>query len=268
MIDLKIRYYSNKDMVVLTALKVGSRFCDNHFRCKADEPEVYITQFNDFIHKDKRELSHEKYQESGPDKAHLPKSYFFKPIYDILEGKEKRPVYLLMRDPMKRAVSMLNYFFGTTINPKINRYMMLNEDSLLRDYDFIPKEKADIIEGSEKLREMNQLAIKFCKYFISEGFSDPHFGPYLFIYQHILNESKCKNINLVDIDETRIEKIFDVKEVNLYENGGLKSNPNTKGPIRQAIDRSGLSGNLKSYLYTESFVYNELKKKVGKWGII
>ena len=86
----------------------------------------------------------------------------------------------------------------------------------------------------------------------------------MFIYQHILNESKSKNINLVDIDETRIEKIFDIKEINLYRNGGLKSNPNTKAPIRQKIDRSGLVENLKSYLYTESFVYNELKKKVGK----
>tara|TARA_B100000963_G_scaffold303658_1_gene276946 strand:+ start:421 stop:1209 length:789 start_codon:yes stop_codon:yes gene_type:complete len=262
MIDLKIRYYSNKDMVVLTALKVGSRFCDEHFGCTAVEPEVYITQFNDFIHRDKRELAHDKYNENYPKKAHLPKSYFFKPIYDILEGKEKRPVYLFMRDPMKRAVSMLNYFFGTTIHPKINRYMMLKKDSLLSDYDFIPNNEAKKIEGSEKLREMNQLAIKFCKYFVSEGFSDPHFGPYLFIYQYLLNESKSKNINIVDIDETRIEEIFGIEEINLYNSGGLKSNPYTKQSIRQAIDRSGLAGNLKSYLYTESFAYNELKKKV------
>ena len=46
--------------------------------------------------------------------------------------------------------------------------MMLKEDSLLRDYDFIPKEKAETIEGSEKLREMNQLSYKICKYFIAK----------------------------------------------------------------------------------------------------
>ena len=29
--------------------------------------------------------------------------------------------------------------------------------------------------------------------------------------------NQIQNINLVDIDETRIEKIFDIKEINLYQ---------------------------------------------------
>jgi len=252
--ELKIRYYEDKEKVVITALKVGSRWCDGHFNAKADEPEIYISPFNNYVDKEK----FEKKYKSSPDIETIAKADLFRPIYQILRGQEKRPIYLLFRNPRKRAIAVMNHFFNNWMSKKDNKSVMCYDLPLLKNYDFTPNKKPEVIDNPEFIRQLNKAATKFISFYKETQFQDPHFGPYMFFYQTLLNTTKGKNITLVDIDKVRIEEALRLASDDLYKMGGMKSNPYTKSAMHVGITRNGLEGALSSYLYTENFHYNEL----------
>ena len=96
--DTGLRYYENKDVIVFTALKVASRYCDNYF-------------YNDQLDKVK-ELSfkdgkfYSRY--STIESNHC---YTDVTLNNILKGKEKRKIIFLYRDPIERFISTLNHFY-------------------------------------------------------------------------------------------------------------------------------------------------------------
>lgn len=253
--ELKIRYYADKEKVVLTALKVGSRWCDGHFGSTAEEPEIYISPYNDYVEK----AIYEKKYKTGNDEINkIAKADLFRPIYQILRGQEKRPVYLLFRDPNKRAIAVMNHFFNNWMSKKDNKSVMCYDLPLLKDYDFTPNKVPEIIENGEFIKQLNDAATRFVSFYKDTQFQDPHFGPYMFLHSHIIHTTKGKGIFLIDIDKTRIETALGIEEGNLYKMGGMKSNPFTKTAMQVAITRNELQNPLDSYLYTENFHYNEL----------
>ena len=251
--ELKIRYYADKEKVIITALKVGSRWCDGHFKSKAEEPEVYISPNNEYVEKSKFE---DKYK--GKEDKKVLKADLFRPMYQILRGEEKRPVYLLFRHPKKRAIAVMNHFFNNWMSNKDNNSVMTYDLPLLKGYDFSPNKEPEAIDNPEFIRQLNEAATKFVSFYKETQFQDPHYGPYMFLYSHILHATGGDGIHLVNIDELRIEDALKLTKSNLYKMGGMKSNPYTKNAMQVGITRTGLEGALSSYLYTETFHYNEL----------
>ena len=98
-----IRYYQNKDIILFTALKVASRYCDSYF-------------YNNNLRKVKEIHfgEHDDNWYSKPSLAHSNDNEIQKDILlnNIKKGTEKRKLIFLYRNPIERYIGTLTHFFS------------------------------------------------------------------------------------------------------------------------------------------------------------
>jgi len=144
-----LRYYENKDIVVFTALKVASRYCDEYF------------------YKNELDLVKEIISDNGKLYSKPSTQDYDSVIEDdilnkILDGNEKRKIIFLYRDPIERFVATLNHFylgFLSTILIDFERYPLKNSSYYLRDFESwnFPAAKQDIEELAEDRKKLPQV---------------------------------------------------------------------------------------------------------------
>jgi len=122
-----LRYYENKDVIVITALKVASRFCDNYFYDDQID-KVKNISFKDgkFYTSLKNYWEYKNYGEQTEDGL----------LNNILKGKEKRKIIFLYRDPIERFISTLNHFYTDFLC------------NIILDYERYPLSDSVFAEGS------------------------------------------------------------------------------------------------------------------------
>ena len=259
--ELRIRYYSNKESVTITALKVGSRFCDHYYGVTSAEPEIYIAPDNSFV---EGKIYEKKYKETP--KLKIGKTDLFKPIYDILEGKEKRKVFLFYRDPHERAVAVTNHFFNAWMSARLNKHMVGAQFPVVADYEFEPyKDNKPIENRPELLKAINELSMRFVDFTLTRNINDTHLAPYMFIhYMILMSKQPKKNLVLCNIDKERMENVFDIPLTNLKNFGGMKSNPHTKPAMRGAFSKGRAQNYIDAFTYSEDFFFNLLEEHRNK----
>ena len=103
-LNTTFRFYQNKEIIVLGNLKVGSRFID----------ELGIVTYSPDFQEEWETTLH--YADGGNfvDTNSYRKGMFqqkFQPIYDTLENKDSRKVFLIYRNPIMRIQSAFSHFF-------------------------------------------------------------------------------------------------------------------------------------------------------------
>jgi len=122
-----LRYYENKDIVVFTALKIASRYCDNYFYDdQLDKVKNISFKDGKFYTSLKKHNAYKKYGEQTKDVL----------INNIIEGKEKRKIIFLYRDPIERYISTLNHFYTDFLC------------NIILDYERYPLSDSVFAEGS------------------------------------------------------------------------------------------------------------------------
>lgn len=260
-----LRYYENKDIVVFTALKVASRYCDNYF-------------YDDQLDKVKNiSFKDGKFYSNDSTSGHKSKQTEDGLLNNILKGKEKRKIIFLYRDPIERFISTLNHFFSDFLCN-----IILDDEQLTKGRNDIPQKVRDYITdkffeelhtsnihwqsirhetrgkdrkiiqviGTDDTIRLNQMADIFINYESDRGFKDPHYSLYIKSYNEIINDKNCKNITIFNIDNNNLGELFRVESqkthindafIHAGSNGNPKwgeTNPHTKHFIRNALQKS------------------------------
>lgn len=263
-----IRYYQNKDIILFTALKVASRYCDAYF-------------YNDDLRKVKEILAspfgeHDDNWYSKPSYSTSKHNEIEKDILlnNITKGTEKRKLIFLYRNPIERYIGTLAHFFQDFLMSVLldfERYPLkdnkeyfkiletLGEDdertmaSLRKDLpqsvkdsitdelfeelhsthkDFLIKKfHSDLIVNKNAFLDYRKKVIKvedvplarmaniFLNYESSRVVSlrdilteseDRHYSSYIKSYNKIINDNNCKNISIIDIDNTKLGEVLGV----------------------------------------------------------
>ena len=259
-----LRYYENKDIVVFTALKVASRYCDNYFYDDQLDKVKNISFKDGKFYSNDYTSGHNTYTEDGL-------------LNNILKGKEKRKIIFLYRDPIERFISTLNHFFSDFLCN-----IILDDEQLTKGRNDIPQKVRDYITdkffeelhtsnihwqsirhetrgkdrkiiqviGTDDTIRLNQMADIFINYESDRGFKDPHYSLYIKSYNEIINDKNCKNITIFNIDNNNLGELFRVESqkthindafIHAGSNGNPKwgeTNPHTKHFIRNALQKS------------------------------
>ncbi len=144
-----LRYYQNEEMVVFTALKVASRYCDEYF------------------YKNDLDLAKEIIFDNGKLYSKPSTQDYDSLIEDdilnkILDGKEKRKIIFLYRNPIERFIATLNHFyldFLSTILIDFERYPLKDSSYYLKEFKVwnFPSAKQDIEELAEGRNKLPQV---------------------------------------------------------------------------------------------------------------
>lgn len=191
--DTGLRYYENKDVIVFTALKVASRYCDNYF-------------YNDQLDKVKNLSFKDGKFYSRYSTTEYNTSYIDVSLNNILKGKEKRKIIFLYRDPIERFISTLNHFYTDFLC------------NIILDYERYPLSDSVFAKGSvyaddeqlTKGRNNIPQKVKDCitdKFFQELHTSNIH-------WQTIRHETKGKDGKLIEVigtdDTIRLNQMADI----------------------------------------------------------
>jgi len=100
--SLGLKCYQNDEYVVITSLKVATRFCDDYFYNNNLSEVIDIAHRNGKFYAIKNGEDYHHY-----DERNKPSDF----LHDIVEGKEKRKIIFLYRQPLERYIATLNHFF-------------------------------------------------------------------------------------------------------------------------------------------------------------
>jgi hypothetical protein len=188
-----LRYYENKDVIVITALKVASRFCDNYFYDDQLDKVKNISFKDGKFYSNDYTSGHNTYTEDGL-------------LNNILKGKEKRKIIFLYRDPIERFISTLNYFYTNFLC------------NIILDYERYPLSDSVFAEGSayaddEQLtKDRNDIPQKVKDCITDKFFQELHTSN--IHWQSIRHETRGKDgkiIQVIGTDDTiRLNQMADI----------------------------------------------------------
>mgnify|MGYP005991492875 CR=1 FL=1 len=251
-LNTTFRFYQNKEIIVLGNLKVGSRFID----------ELGIVTYSPDFQEEWETTLH--YADGGNfvDTNSYRKGMFqqkFQPIYDTLENKDSRKVFLIYRNPIMRIQSAFSHFFIEWLKQSISveilpisveakEYIVEHESGVLQQY--VPV---------KFIQELFPWMKRFVNYFTTERMHDQHVTNYLHIWNQLANKIDSDRLNLINIDEQRLEKVFNT-DIPKDDNGNpelYESNPLIKKHFKDMICNNEI---IKTIISTEIFHFNNLEK--------
>ena len=250
-INTKFRFYQNEEITALGNLKVGSRFLDNYFQVENHENEIHYTDEGNFI--DIKSYREGMFQQK------------FQPIYNLLENKDSRKVFLIYRNPIMRIQSAFSMFFLEWLKQSLNIELVplsvASREYLLHHYWGTDDLGNHTKMPHEVLSELFPYMERFVNYFATKKIDDQHVTNYLHIWNELANKIKIKNadkLNLINIDEQRLEKVFNTDSP---KKGGqiinFKSDPLIKEHFKDMILNNKIIINIIS---SEVFHFNNLEK--------
>lgn len=243
--NTKFRFYQNEEITALGNLKVGSRFLDNYFDMVGRKDwEGLVVCFNRF--------PENPYVNIFTDVAFKR----HQPMHDLFENKDSRKVFLVYRNPIKRYQSAFSQFFTKWLiedndiellpfSIDTKKYLLEHKktNTLYRDNEIPNEILEDLIPEMEK----------FVSYWTLNKIGDQHTSNYLHILNEITNKVDSDKLNLVNIDEQKLEKVFNIDKLEI----DFKSNSVFKDKFERFIMENTILQNL---LSSEMFHFNNLEK--------
>lgn len=266
------RIYSSKKLIVISIVKVATRYLDRLFG------KQERTYFNDI-----------KFDYNNgfiiiPDNENIPEN-ILNDIKLINEKKNKKDILILYRNPYERLISGIiqdfesdinhskkNLLFDLLLDYHINLYGNKNNSEIENDvyYKYIQKSIfKNYNDINFNLVEFYKISLeKYILYnFTSNKISSRHTSNYIYLLHTIISKNilfDSNKITLIDIDKNKnilkdFLKKYDIvsKEEKLKEND---SNKLPKSIVNDLISTNLKLNNLiKLYIQDEIFFYNQLK---------
>ena len=190
-VNTKFRFYQNEEITALGNLKVGSRFLDNYFQVENHENEIHYTDEGNFI-------DIKSYREGMLQQK-------FQPIYNLLENKDSRKVFLIYRNPIMRIQSAFSMFFLHWLQPSLNIELLplsvTSREYLLQHYWGTDDLGNHTQIPHEVLKELIPYMERFVNYFATKKIDDQHVTNYLHIWHKFANKIDSDKLNLINIKE-------------------------------------------------------------------
>jgi|13_taG_2_1085334.scaffolds.fasta_scaffold09115_3 hypothetical protein len=282
--DTGIRYYENDEIIIITALKVATRYCDKYFH-NDDLSKVKEICINVEPNMNDRNFYMKFMNDEG-------NPILDKKINNIINGKFRKKVIFLCRNPLKRHTASVNHFFEgyvkLMVNNKIkirnkvknselevqikdsvnkNHYNELIQDKLLWISENNFKVLYNSVEGnwpkytpfnmkkipSDVMDVLRNLAINYIKYENKKKWENVHYSSYLKMYDRIINSKNINKIRILDIDKENISKELKGLRNKQIHKSQYKSNTKTKPMIEKLIKESNFD-----FINSETIIYNKL----------
>ena len=187
----------------------------------------------------------------------------FQPIYDILENKDSRKVFLIYRNPIMRIQSAFSHFFLEWLKQSLNIELLplsvAAREYLLHHYWGVDDLGNHNKMSHEVLGELFPYMERFVNYFATKKMDDQHVTNYLHIWNELVNKIDSDKLNLINIDEKRLEKVFntDVPKHGNDQPINFKSDPLIKEHFKDMICNNTI---IKTNISSEIFHFNNLEK--------